>query len=204
METIIDTGTYTNNPSGQFHPDEHMRLISQTQAIRSSPSTNARHMPDTDLAEVSEWSGQGTTSVGRLGMSDRQRVETVRDLGGTSRLGLASSNTVGKGWDPGPPREVQNKPQEYKWRLAQEGGYADGETANSQSPEENEWKAPAVKMRCTCRTTRYVETVGPMYTAQDDRPGLINHQQATLRLHWLTPLRKGGGTGDGLIGANGL
>ena len=63
-------------------------------------------MPDTDLAEVSEWSGQGTTSEGRLGMSDRQRVETVRDLGGTSRLGLASSNSVGKGWDPGPPREV--------------------------------------------------------------------------------------------------
>ena len=119
---------------------------------------------------------------------------------GTSRLGLDSSNTLGKGWDPGPSREVQNKPQEYKWRLAQEGGYADGETANYQLLEENEWNAPAVKMRRTCRTTRYVETVGSIHTTQDDRPGLINHHQATLRLHWLTPLRKGGGTGDGLIG----
>ena len=54
METIIDTGTYTNNPSGHFHPDEHMRLTTQTRALRSSPSTNARHMPDTDLVEVSE------------------------------------------------------------------------------------------------------------------------------------------------------
>ena len=138
METIIDTGTYTNNPSGHLYPDEHMRLISQTRAIRSSPSTNARHMLDTDLAEVSKWSGQGTTSVGRLGMSDRQRVETVWDLGGTSRLGLDSSNNLGKGWDPGPSWEAQNKPQEYKWRIAQEERHADGETANNQSLEENE------------------------------------------------------------------
>ena len=94
METIIDTGTYTNNPSGHFHPDEHMRLISQTwallsspstnaghmpdtdlveehmrlltqtRALRSSPSTNASHMPDTDLVEVSDWSRQGTSSAG--------------------------------------------------------------------------------------------------------------------------------------------
>jgi hypothetical protein len=39
-----------------------------------------------------------------------------------------------------------------------------------------------------------------MYTALDDRPGLANHNQTTLRLHWLTPLRKGGGTGNGPIG----
>ena len=71
-------------------------------------------------------------------MSERQRVENVWDPGGPSRLGLDSSNTLGKGWDPGPPREDQNKPQEYKWRLAQEGGYADGETVNSQLLEENE------------------------------------------------------------------
>ena len=133
-------------------------------------------------------------------MSDRQRVETVWDLGGPSRLGLDSSNTLGNGWDPGPPWEAQHKSQEYKRRLAQERGYADGETANNQSSEENVWKAPAVKMRRSCRTTRYVETVSPMYTAQDDRPGLTNHNQPTLRLHWLTPLRKGGGTGDGPIG----
>ncbi len=113
-------------------------------------------------------------------MSERQRVENVWDPGGPSRLDLDSSNTLGNGWDPGPSREAQNKPQEYKWRLAQETGYADGVTANNQPSEENEWKAPAVKMRRSRRTTRYVEIVNPMSTAQDDRPGLTNHNQTTL------------------------
>jgi hypothetical protein len=90
------------------------------------------------------------------------------------------------------------------WRLAQERGDADGVTANNQLLEGNKWKAPAVKMRRSCRTTRYVEIVSPMYTAQDDRPGLTNHNQTTMRLHWLTFLRKGGGSGDGPIGVNGL
>ena len=90
---------------------------------------------------------------------------------------------------PWPPWEAQNKPQEYKRGLAQEGGYADGVTANNQPSEDNEWKASAVKMRRSCRTTRYVEIVSPMYTAQDDKPELTNHNQPTLRLHWLTPLR---------------
>ena len=71
-------------------------------------------MPDKDLVEVSKWSSQGTTSVGRVGMSDRQTVGTVWDLGGASRLGLDSSNTLGNEWNPGPPWEAQNKPQEYK------------------------------------------------------------------------------------------
>ena len=133
-------------------------------------------------------------------MSERQRVGHVWDPGGPSRLGLDSSNTLENGWDPGPSREAQNKPQEYKWRLAQKRGDADGVTAKKQPSEENEWKAPAVKMGCSCRTTRYVEIVSPMYAAQDDRPGLTNHNQTTLRLHWLTPLQKGGGPGDGPIG----
>ena len=88
-------------------------------------------------------------------MSERQRVENVWDPGGPSRLDLDSSNTLGNGWDPGPSREAQNKPQEYKWRLAQETGYADGVTANNQPSEENEWKAPAVKMRRSGRLDRY-------------------------------------------------
>ena len=56
METIIDTGTYINNLSGHFHPGEHMRRITRTRALQSSPSTNARHLPDKDLVEVSDWS----------------------------------------------------------------------------------------------------------------------------------------------------
>jgi hypothetical protein len=56
METIIDTGTYINNLSGHFHPGEHMRRITRTRALQSSPSTNARHLSDKDLVEVSDWS----------------------------------------------------------------------------------------------------------------------------------------------------
>ena len=88
-------------------------------------------MPDKNLVEVSDWSRQGTSSAGRLGMSERQRAGNVWDPGGPSRLDLDSSNTLGNGWDPGPSREAQNKPQEYKWRLAQETGDADGVTTNN-------------------------------------------------------------------------
>jgi hypothetical protein len=106
METIIDTGTYINNLSGHLHLGEHMRRITRTQALQSSSS----HMPDTDFVEVSDWSRQGTSSAGRLGMSERQRVGNVWDPGGPSRLSLDSSNTLGNGWDLDPSREVQNNP----------------------------------------------------------------------------------------------
>jgi len=73
METIIDTGTYINNLSDHFHLGEHMRLLTQTRALRSSPSTNASHMPDTDLVEVSDWSRQGTSSAGDSeGLRDKE------------------------------------------------------------------------------------------------------------------------------------
>ena len=72
-------------------------MITQTQVLQNSPSTNARHMLDTDLVEVSDWSRQGTSSAGRLGRSERQRVRNVWVSEGPSRVGLDSSNTIGNG-----------------------------------------------------------------------------------------------------------
>jgi hypothetical protein len=54
LEIILDTGTHINNLSGHSHHGEHMRRITQTQVLRNLPSANARHMPDTDLVEVSD------------------------------------------------------------------------------------------------------------------------------------------------------
>ena len=200
METIIDTGIYINNLSDHFHLGEHMRLLTQTRVLRSSPRTNTRHMPGTDLVEVSDWSRQGTSSAGRLGRAERQRVRNVWVSGGPSRVGLDSSNTIGNGWDPYPPQEAQNKPLEYKRRLSQEGGDAAGVTANNQALTEKEWKAPAVKMRRSGRLDRYVETFSIRFTTPENRPKQTNHKQSILRLHWLTHQRKGGGHGDGTIG----
>jgi hypothetical protein len=119
---------------------------------------------------------------------------------GPSRVDLDSSNTIGNGWDPGPPQEAQNKPLEYKRRYSQEGGDAAGMTANNQALTEKGWKSPAVKMRRSGRLDRYVETFSIRFTTPENRPEQTNYKQSILRLHWLTHHRKGGGHGDGTIG----
>jgi hypothetical protein len=116
------------------------------------------------------------------------------------RSGLDRINTVGNGWNPGPPREGQNRIQEYMQKIDQVRWYSDGVTTHHHPMERNDWKAPSGEMRRSGRLYRYVTTISRRSKVQEDRLELTTYKQTILRLNWLTPQRKNGGHDEGPIG----
>ena len=73
------------------------------------------------------------------------------------RSGLDCRNTVGNGWDPGPPREGQHPTLGYKKLIDQGGRYSDVVIIHHHNTR-NDWKAPSGKLRGTDSLHRYVTT----------------------------------------------
>ena len=108
------------------------------------------------------------------------------------RSGLDCRNTVGNGWDPGPPREGQHPTLGYKKLIDQGGRYSDVVTIPHHNTR-NVWKAPSGKLRCTDSLHRYVTPFCSKAKVQKEKPVSATYNQTILRLHWLTPQWKGGG-----------
>jgi hypothetical protein len=129
-----------------------------------------------------------------------RQCQKSRGYEASERSGLDSRNTIGNGWDPGPPREGQNPILGYKKPIDQVGRYSDGVPVHHHTTERKDWKAPSGKLRCTDSLHGYVTTFCSKSNVQEERPVSTTYNQTILRLHWLTPQWKGGGHDDGPLG----